>query len=81
MKAQIWDTAGQERFKSISSLYFKNAVGAMLVYDITYRESFENIAKWMQQIRAQADPGIVLILIGNKSDLAERRQVKHDEAL
>ena len=53
----------------------------MLVYDITYRESFENIAKWMQQIRAQADPGIVLILIGNKSDLAERRQVKHDEAL
>jgi len=53
----------------------------MLVYDITSRESFENVSKWMQQIRSQADPGIVQILIGNKSDLGDRRQVKQEEAL
>jgi GTPase SAR1 family protein len=53
----------------------------MLVYDITSRDSFENVAKWMSQIRDKADPSIVMILIGNKSDLQEKRQVKIDEAM
>ena len=53
----------------------------MLVYDITSRDSFENVAKWMSQIRDKADPSIVMILIGNKSDLQEKRQIKIDEAM
>ncbi len=53
----------------------------MLVYDITSRDSFENVSKWMAQIKEKADPSIVMILIGNKSDLADRRQVKMDEAM
>jgi Ras-related protein Rab-11A len=81
VRAQVWDTCGQERFRSISGLYFKAAVGAMLVYDITSRDSFENVSKWMAQIKEKADPSIVMILIGNKSDLADRRQVKMDEAM
>lgn len=81
VRAQVWDTCGQERFRSISGLYFKAAVGALLVYDITNRDSFENVSKWMAQIKEKADPNIVMILIGNKSDLAEMRQVKMDEAM
>ena len=81
VRAQVWDTCGQERFKSISGLYFKAAVGALLVYDITSRDSFENVSKWMAQIKEKADPNIVMILIGNKSDLSDIRQVKMDEAM
>ncbi len=81
VRAQVWDTCGQERFKSISGLYFKAAVGALLVYDITNRDSFENVQKWMAQIKDKADPNIVMMLVGNKSDLNELRQVKMDEAM
>jgi len=71
--AHIWDTAGQERYKALSSLYFKGAVGALLVFDLTSNESFENVQDWLKLIRDKADPNVVIILIGNKSDLVERR--------
>lgn len=81
MKAQIWDTAGQEKFRSVTGAYFRNAVGAMLVYDVTCRSSFENIQKWMKELKEKADPNIVMILVGNKSDLTEKREVKYEEGM
>ena len=81
VKAQIWDTAGQERFRAITGAYYRNAVGAVLVYDLTSRPSFESMTKWIKEVRNNADPSIVMILVGNKSDLASQREVKLDEAL
>ena len=81
VKAQIWDTAGQERFRSITGAYYRNAVGALLVYDITQRSSFESVEKWIKAIKEHADPNIVMILVGNKSDLADQRQVKQEDAV
>ncbi|KAL6529487.1 Ras-related protein ypt3 [Orobanche gracilis] len=68
-KAQIWDTAGQERYRAITSAYYRGAVGALLVYDVTRRPSFENVMRWLKELREHADPNIVVMLIGNKSDL------------
>lgn len=81
VKAQIWDTAGQEKFRSITGAYYRNAVGALLVYDITSRSSFEGVKHWVRALRENADPGIVMILIGNKCDLKDQRQVRQEEAL
>lgn len=78
VKAQIWDTAGQERYKSITSAYYKAAKGALLVYDISSRETFENVDKWIKDLKVSGDTQITIILIGNKCDLKER-QVSKDE--
>lgn len=80
VKAQIWDTAGQERYKSITSAYYKGAKGALLVFDLTSQESFDAIDKWLSDVKNEGDPQIIIILIGNKSDLIEDRQVKHEVA-
>ncbi|RWW23361.1 hypothetical protein BHE74_00008253, partial [Ensete ventricosum] len=69
LKAQIWDTAGQERYRAITSAYYRGAVGALLVYDVTRRATFENVARWLRELRDHTDPNIVVMLIGNKSDL------------
>ncbi|PIA42113.1 hypothetical protein AQUCO_02100163v1 [Aquilegia coerulea] len=69
IKAQIWDTAGQERYRAITSAYYRGAVGALLVYDVTQHSTFENVKRWLKEIREQGDPNMVLMLIGNKSDL------------
>lgn len=69
IKAQIWDTAGQERYRAITSAYYRGAIGALLVYDVTRRASFENAARWLKELRDHTDPSIVVMLIGNKSDL------------
>ncbi|OWM73333.1 ras-related protein Rab11D [Punica granatum] len=69
IKAQIWDTAGQERYRAITSAYYRGAVGALLVYDVTRRATFENAARWLKELRDHTDPNIVVMLIGNKSDL------------
>ncbi|KAJ8494043.1 hypothetical protein OPV22_015764 [Ensete ventricosum] len=69
LKAQIWDTAGQERYRAITSAYYRGAVGALLVYDVTRRPTFENVARWLKELRDHTDPNIVVMLIGNKSDL------------
>lgn len=79
IKLQCWDTAGQDRFRSIVRSYYRGAAGALLVYDITRRESFEHIANWLTEARNHADPNLVLTLVGNKCDRASDRQVSFDE--
>ncbi|MFS8023599.1 Ras-related protein YPT3 [Helianthus anomalus] len=72
IKAQIWDTAGQERvclYRAITSAYYRGAVGALLVYDVTRHATFESIERWLKELRDHTDPNIVVMLIGNKSDL------------
>ncbi|KAF8894786.1 ras family-domain-containing protein [Infundibulicybe gibba] len=80
IKAQIWDTAGQERYRAITSAYYRGAVGVILVYDITKRASYENVTRWLKEIREHADSNIVILLVGNKSDLKHMRAVPTDEA-
>lgn len=80
VKAQIWDTAGQERYRAVTSAYYRGAVGAMLVYDITKRQSFDHIPRWLEELRNHADKNIVIILIGNKSDLESQRAVPTEDA-
>ncbi|CAH9143093.1 unnamed protein product [Cuscuta epithymum] len=80
VKAQIWDTAGQERYRAVTSAYYRGAVGAMLVYDITKRETFDHIPRWLEELRSHADKNIVIILIGNKIDLEEQRAVPTEDA-
>merc|ERR1711862_875817 len=81
IKAQIWDTAGQGRYRAITSAYYRGAVGALLVYDISKRVTFENLERWLQELRDHADPNIVIMLVGNKGDLRHLRAVGQDEAL
>ncbi|TVU20589.1 hypothetical protein EJB05_36803 [Eragrostis curvula] len=69
IKAQIWDTAGQERYRAITSAYYRGAVGALLVYDVTRRATFDNVGRWLRELRDHTDQSIVVMLIGNKSDL------------
>ncbi|KAM8986307.1 ras-related protein Rab-13 [Guaruba guarouba] len=78
IKLQVWDTAGQERFKTITTAYFRGAVGIILVYDITDEKSFENIQNWMKSIKENASAGVERLLIGNKCDLEEKRRVRRD---
>ena len=80
VKLQIWDTAGQEKFRVISSAYYKNAVGAVLVYDIAKRESFNKLTFWINELRDNASEHISVILLGNKSDLTGEREVATEEA-
>lgn len=80
VKAQIWDTAGQERYRAVTSAYYRGAVGAMLVYDISKRQSFDHVAKWLEELRGHADNNIVIMLVGNKSDLGSLRAVPTEDA-
>uniref|UniRef100_A0A0D9WU46 Uncharacterized protein n=1 Tax=Leersia perrieri TaxID=77586 RepID=A0A0D9WU46_9ORYZ len=81
VKAQIWDTAGQERYRAVTSAYYRGALGAMLVYDVTSRRSFLAAARWLADLRARADnSSIVVMLLGNKADLTNSRAVDSDEA-
>jgi small GTP-binding protein len=95
VKAQIWDTAGQERYRAITSAYYRGAVGALLVYDITKKgalvfdnmsfltlspESFSDVEKWLQELRDHADSKIVIMLTGNKCDLQHLRSVATRDA-
>ncbi|CAM2710519.1 unnamed protein product [Rotaria socialis] len=80
VKLQIWDTAGQERFRSVTRSYYRGASGALLVYDVTCRESYNAITNWLSDVRTLASPNIVIILCGNKKDLEDERQVTYLEA-
>lgn len=75
IKAQIWDTAGQERFRAVTSAYYRGAVGALLVYDISRRRTFDNIGRWLNELQTHSDMNVVTILVGNKSDLRDAREV------
>ncbi|XP_042483395.1 ras-related protein RABA2a-like [Macadamia integrifolia] len=80
IKAQIWDTAGQERYRAITSAYYRGALGALLVYDVTKPTTFENVSRWLKELRDHADSNIVIMLIGNKTDLEHLRAVATEDA-
>lgn len=81
MKLSLWDTAGQETYKSVTRSYFRGASGALLVFDISRKSTFAHVTDWLNDLRQIAEPDIVVILVGNKADLAtERREVSEDEA-
>ena len=80
-KIELWDTAGQERYKSITAVYYKGAKGALLVYDTTSKISFNSIDKWMEEIRDKTANDIKLMIIGNKIDLKDYREVTTEEAI
>jgi len=80
VKSQIWDTAGQERYRAITSAYYRGAVGALLVYDIARASSFENVERWLNELRDHADSNIVIMLVGNKCDLRHLRAVQTETA-
>lgn len=79
VKLQIWDTAGQDRFKTITSSYYRGAHGIVIVYDVTDRDSFEAVKNWIGEIDKYSDEKVFKFLVGNKSDLVERRQVSAEE--
>ena len=79
IKVQVWDTAGQEIFRSITLSYFRNAVGAFIVYDITRRSSFDKLDEWLEDARKNCSPNCVIFLIGNKSDVSAKRVVDRVE--
>jgi len=80
IKLQIWDTAGQERFRSVTRSYYRGAAGALLVYDISSRDSFSSLQNWLTDARSLASPSIAVILVGNKKDLEAQREVSYQEA-
>jgi small GTP-binding protein len=80
VKLQIWDTAGQERFKSVSKAYFRNAVGAVLVFDITNDATFDDLGAWLRDLEQLANPNAYILLVGNKVDLEDKRQVGAGQA-
>uniref|UniRef100_A0A4W5LT74 Ras-related protein Rab-25 n=1 Tax=Hucho hucho TaxID=62062 RepID=A0A4W5LT74_9TELE len=80
IKAQIWDTAGLERYRAITSAYYRGAVGALLVYDITKHLTYESVERWLKELYDHADPHIVVMVVGNKTDLGSERSVPTEEA-
>ena len=79
VKLQIWDTAGQERFKNITASYYRGGNGVLVVYDITDRDSFENLNSWLIEIEKNANKNVYKLLIGNKCDLEDKRKVTYQE--
>ena len=79
VKMQIWDTAGQERFRNVISSYFKGAHGILLIYDITSKDSFKELENWLGEVEKKANSQVLKILIGNKCDLEDNREISKDE--
>ena len=79
IRFEIWDTAGQERYRSLAPMYYRGAVAAIIVYDITNLDSFEGAKTWVEEIQKRGASNCVIALAGNKSDLEEYRKVKHEE--
>lgn len=82
IKLQLWDTAGQERFRTITRSYYRGAHGIIVVYDVTDEESFSNVTHWLDEIKRNCRPGAMvnLLLVGNKVDLVERKEVDYNTA-
>ncbi|XP_069048124.1 ras-related protein Rab-19 [Lepisosteus oculatus] len=80
VKIQVWDTAGQERFRTITQSYYRSAHGAVIAYDITRRATFESVPHWIHEVEKYGAANVVLVLVGNKSDLALHRQVLFEDA-
>jgi small GTP-binding protein len=81
IQLQLWDTAGQELFRSVTRGYYRGSSGALILFDIANRDTFENVERWLHDVKAVARLDVVLILIGNKCDLEAQRQVRTEEAL
>ncbi|XP_076915212.1 ras-related protein RABA5b-like [Bidens hawaiensis] len=79
VKAQVWDTAGQERFRAVTSAYYRGAVGALIVYDISRRTTFDSIKRWLGELNTHCDTAMATMLVGNKSDLENIREVSVEE--
>ncbi|VFQ72422.1 unnamed protein product [Cuscuta campestris] len=79
VKAQIWDTAGQERFRAVISAYYRGAFGALVVYDITRRTTFDSVPRWIQELNTHSETTVARMLVGNKSDLGKIRAVSVEE--
>jgi len=80
VKFQIWDTAGQERFHSLAPMYYRGAQAAIVVFDITYRNSFDKAKDWVKELQQQGDPNVVVAFVGNKVDMENQRKVTTEEA-
>ena len=78
-RIQIWDTAGQENFRSITRSYYKNTACAIIVYEISNKKSFENISSWIEECKNTAPKSILMVLVGNKCDLEDNREVTEEE--
>jgi len=76
VKFEIWDTAGQERYHSLAPMYYRGAAAAIVVYDITNRDTFQRAKQWVKELQRQGNPNIVIALAGNKSDLNSKRKVE-----
>eukprot|EP01138_Halocafeteria_seosinensis_P005346 gb/GECG01005465.1/.p1 GENE.gb/GECG01005465.1/~~gb/GECG01005465.1/.p1 ORF type:complete len:194 (+),score=36.59 gb/GECG01005465.1/:1-582(+) len=81
VKYEIWDTAGQERYRSLAPMYYRGAGAAIVVYDITNKESFDGAKSWITELQRRGDKNCIIALAGNKSDMAEEREVHTDEAM
>ncbi|XP_070580103.1 ras-related protein Rab-37-like isoform X4 [Ptychodera flava] len=79
VKLQIWDTAGQERFRSVTHAYYRDAHALLLLYDVTNRQSFDNIRAWLSEINEYANQDVVIMLLGNKADMSSDRVVRREE--
>eukprot|EP00117_Sycon_ciliatum_P019593 scpid65853/ scgid17717/ Ras-related protein Rab-8B; Ras-related protein Rab-8B len=76
IRLQIWDTAGQERFRTLTSAYYRGAMGVLLLYDMTNSKTFDNVRDWLQNIDDHASPDVIKVLVGNKKDLVDTREVE-----
>ena len=79
IKMQIWDTAGQERFKNIIASYYRGAHGILLIYDVTDKDSFKNLSNWIIEIEKNANKNVLKLLIGNKTDLEDKRVITYNQ--
>ena len=79
IKMQIWDTAGQERFKNIIASYYKGAHGILLLFDVTDKESFKNLSNWLIEIEKNSSKNVLKVLIGNKTDLEDKRVITYNQ--
>ena len=80
VKFEIWDTAGQERYRSLAPMYYRGAAAAIVVYDITKKDSFTGAKTWVKELQRRGDPNVVIALAGNKSDMENKRKVQTEEA-
>ncbi|XP_039011890.1 ras-related protein RABH1b-like [Hibiscus syriacus] len=80
VRLQLWDTAGQERFRSLIPSYIRDSSIAVIVYDVASRQSFTNTSKWIEEVRTEWGSDVIIVLVGNKTDLVDKRQVLIEEA-
>ena len=81
IRAQIWDTAGQEKYRAITDAYYRGAEGALVVYDVSKKDTFTSVERWLQELKNGCDSDIVIMIVGNKADLTQEREVNENEGV